>query len=534
MNNNNTPAKSLGTPSAFVNSGPITQSLPMNNQTPNLVSLPQTQPQGGSAFPGHFQLSEPQAQVVGHSQFAQPAHAHFQSTNHVQTPNSSTAGMLTPTASTPGSGSAKRANQKPPSRPTGGSSNANAVLPFKTTELAPAAPRKKPKLSEKQIPEQVAAVLPESALYTQLLEFEARIDSAMARKKMDIQQSLKHPSCTRKTLRIYIFNTHENQVEGEMNNAPAPAQPAQPPSWSLKIVGRILEDGKDPILAGIRPKTHPKFSSYFKKITIYLDQILYPDNHVILWESSRSPTLSEGFEVKRKGNKEFTARIRLEMNYVPEKFKLSPALSEILGMEAESRSRVMVAIWHYVKSKKLQVQNDPYYFLCDPPLKKLFGEEKMKFTMVSQKISQHLTPPQPIHLEHRVKLSGPCPTGTTCYDIVVDSPLPLQNDLAAFLASTEKNQDIDACDQIISDSIKKIYEHRRRRAFFLGFSQSPAEFVNALIASQGKDLKLLAGDASRDAEKERHSDFYKQTWVEDAVIRYLNRKPAGVDASGSA
>ncbi|XP_065873217.1 SWI/SNF complex component SNF12 homolog [Euphorbia lathyris] len=534
--NNNTPAKALGAPSAFGNSGPVTQSLPMNNQTPNLVSHSQTQTQGGSAFPGHFQLSEPQAQGIGHSHFAQAAHAHYhaqlQSTNHasthVQNPGSSNAGISTPTTSTPGSGSAKRASQKPPSRPTGGSSSANAVLPFKTTELAPAARRKKPKLSEKQIPDQVAAVLPESALYTQLLEFEARIDSAMARKKMDIQQSLKHPSCTRKTLRVYIFNTHENQVEGETNNAPA-----QPPSWSLKIVGRILEDGKDPVLAGIRQKPYPKFSSYFKKITVYLDQSLYPDSHVILWESSRSPMLSEGFEVKRKGNKEFTAMIRLEMNYVPEKFKLSPVLSEVLGIEAESRSRIMVAIWQYVKSKKLQMQNDPYYFICDPPLKKLFGEEKMKFTMVSQKITQHLTPPQPIHLEHRVKLSGQCPAGTSCYDIVVDSPLPLQNDLAAFLASTEKHQDIDACDQIICDSIKKIYEHRRRRAFFLGFSQSPAEFVDALIASQGKDLKLVAGDASRNAEKERHSDFFKHSWVEDAVIRYLNRKPAGVDASGS-
>ncbi|KAJ6374493.1 hypothetical protein OIU78_030076 [Salix suchowensis] len=372
-------------------------------------------------------------------------------------------------------------------------------------------------------------VLPESAIYTQLLEFEARMDAAMARKKMDIQESLKNPPRVRKTLRVYVFNTFENQVQGSNER-----KNAEPPSWSLKIIGRILEDGKDPVLTGLTQKPYPKFSSYFKKITIYLDQSLYLDNHVILWESTRSPVLHEGFEVKRKGNKEFTARIRLEMNYVPEKFKLSSTLSEILGIEVETRPRILVAIWHYVKSMKLQNPNDPSLFTCDPPLQKLFGEEKMKFSMVSQRISLHLTPPQPILLEHKIKLSGNCPAGTACYDFIVDVPLPLQKDLAAYLTSIEGNKEIDACDELICNSIKKIHEHRQRRAFFLGFSQSPAELINALIASQSNDLKLVAGDASRNAEKEQRSGFYNQPWVEDAVIRYINRKSSVSDAPGSS
>ncbi|KAJ4835213.1 hypothetical protein Tsubulata_021039 [Turnera subulata] len=511
MNSHN-PTKNLGAPSSFANSSGITQ---------------QAQTHGGSGFPGHFQLSEPQAHAPSHAQYAQAAHTQFQaqvqSTNHsVSQLQNVNPGVASPTVSTPGTSSAKKGSHRPASRTSGGSSNANSASPFKTMELTPAAWRKKRKLPEKQIPEKVAAMLPESAVYTQLLEFEARVDAAMARKKLDIQESLKNPPRVRRTLRVYVFNTFENQGQSDPEK-----KSADPPSWSLKIIGRILEDGKDPMLAGMTQKAYPKFSSYFKKITIYLDQSLYPDNHVILWESSRSPVLHEGFEVKRKGDKEFTARIRLEMNYVPERFKLSPALSEILGIEAETRPRVLFAIWQYVKSRKLQNPSDPSFFTCDPPLQKLFGEERMKFALVSQKISQHLTPPQPIHLEHRIKLSGNCPAGTTCYDIIVDVPFPLQKDLAAFLANTEKNKEIDACDELISDSIKKIHEHRRRRAFFLGFSQSPAEFINVLIASQSRDLKLVAGDASSNSEKERRSDFYNQPWVEDAVIRYLNRKPSG-------
>ncbi|KAK8659018.1 hypothetical protein V6N13_029234 [Hibiscus sabdariffa] len=533
MNNHTNLPKTFGAPSQFGNSGtvPKPQSIPINNQ-PHPT-------QGGPQFPGHFQLSEPQAQVLARAQYvhshaqpqAQPqaaAHSQFSAQVHSQNvSNSNAAAAPSPLVSTPGSGSVKRSSQKPPSK-NSGSSNSNMASLFKTMELTPAPPRKKRKLPERQIPDKVAAILPECALYTQLLEFEAKVDAALSRKKADIQQSLKNPSCIQKTLRLYIFNTHSNQGPTDPNQKSTEA-----PSWSLKIIGRVLEDGKDPVLAGKAQKSYPKFSSFFKKITIYLDASLYPDNHVILWESARSPVLHEGFELKRKGDKESTVRIRIEMNYRPERFKLSPALAEVLGIEVDTRPRILAAIWHYVKSKKLQNYEDNSFFSCDPPLQKVFKEEKLKFIMVSQKISQHLTPLSPIHLEHRIKLSGDGPIGSTCYDVQVDVPFPLEMEKSTFLADMEKNKEIDACDEEISTAIKKIHEHCRRRAFFLGFSQSPAEFINALISSQGKDLKVFAGEANHNAEKEQRSEFYNQPWIEDAVIRYLNRKSMGGDSLGS-
>ncbi|CAH2072788.1 unnamed protein product [Thlaspi arvense] len=82
--------------------------------------------------------------------------------------------------------------------------------------------------------EVVAAILPESALYTQLLEFESWVDAALTRKKVDIQEALKNPPCIQKTLRIFVFNTFANQ------NSTIPGNPnADPPTWTLKIIGRI-------------------------------------------------------------------------------------------------------------------------------------------------------------------------------------------------------------------------------------------------------------------------------------------------------
>ncbi|KAK2978197.1 hypothetical protein RJ640_030370 [Escallonia rubra] len=467
---------------------------------------------GGHPFPGHFQAVGQAQYNQAHAQArAQLGHAQFQpqpqsqAATQLQSHGANNVDAPSPAVSTPNTASvsAKRARL-----PTGSGAGSASLL--RTMELTPAARRKKPKLPEKQIPDKVAALLPESALYTQLVEFEGRVDAALARKKLDIQESLKNPPRVQRTLRIYVFNTFANQTETDLEK-----RKTEPPSWSLKIIGRILEGGTDAHAAGSvqRPSTsQPKFSSFFKKITIYLDQGLYPDNHVILWEGSRSPALHEGFEVKRKGDKEFTAIIRLEMNYVPEKFKLSPALSEVLGISVETRPRILAALWHYVKARKLQIPSDPSFFMCDKPLRRVFGDEKVKFGTVSQKITPHLFPPPPIHLEHTVKLSGNCPAGNTCYDVLVDVPFSLEKEMSSFLANLEKHKEIDACDEAICAAIKKIHEHRRRRAFFLGFSQSPAEFINALIASQSRDLKLVSGDASRNTEKEHRSDFYHQPW----------------------
>ncbi|KAL0381817.1 UNVERIFIED_CONTAM: SWI/SNF complex component SNF12 [Sesamum angustifolium] len=524
--NNNNLQKNIGA------SSPFGSSLPVN---------PSPQQQMGSGFPGQFQLTAAQAQAIAQAQSkaqahaqaqVQAAHAQFQaqlqaaqgiSFNQAHASGVANLGSPSPSVSGAGSASAKRFPQKPPVRPPS-ISPSNTISPLRTMEASAAARRKKQKLPEKQLQERVAAILPESALYTQLLEFESRVDAALTRKKIDIQEALKTPTFNQKTLRIYVFNTFANQVRT------IPKKPnAEPPTWTLKIVGRILEEGTDSDQVGMMQKSssyYPKFSSFFKRVTITLDQKVYPDNHLIIWDSARSPAPHEGFEVKRRGDQEFTASIRLEMNYMPEKYKLSAALMDLLGIEVDTRARIMAAIWHYVKARKLQCPDDPSSFNCDPQLQKVFGEGKMKFTSVTQKITPHLFPPQPIHLEHRIKLSGNSPVGTACYDVLVDVPFPIQRELNALLANTEKSKEIEACDDAICAAIRKIHEHRRRRAFFLGFSQSPVEFINALIDSQNKDLKLVAGDVSRNAEKERHSDFYNQPWVEDAVIRYLNRKPS--------
>ena len=58
---------------------------------------------------------------------------------------------------------------------------------------------------------QVAAYVPESALYTQLQEYERKIDACLLQKQSEVQDALRRPHHIAKKLRLFVYNTHANQ-----------------------------------------------------------------------------------------------------------------------------------------------------------------------------------------------------------------------------------------------------------------------------------------------------------------------------------
>lgn len=140
------------------------------------------------------------------------------------------------------------------------------------------------------------------------------------------------------------------------------------------------------------------------------------------------------------------------------------------------------------------------------------------------------SPPRPLPL---AQVGGPSPTAAECYDLKVDVARALGGAAGRQQAVPQQAQqlferavkgpDVAAADESIRQAVRRIEEHKRRRAFFLAFSASPGEFINRVIASQARDLEVAAGGVVRTREAERRTEFYKQPWVEDAIIRYLQR-----------
>jgi chromatin remodeling complex protein RSC6 len=102
--------------------------------------------------------------------------------------------------------------------------------------------------------------------------------------------------------------------------------------------------------------------NFFEKIEIEFPGGEYPP---VEWVKAKSElgTAFDVIEIKRNylKDKQYSSRlqqkikvqIRFFVENHPKKYKLSPQLSKILGIEEETRLRIIGALWQYIKSNRL-------------------------------------------------------------------------------------------------------------------------------------------------------------------------------------
>jgi SWI/SNF-related matrix-associated actin-dependent regulator of chromatin subfamily D len=103
-------------------------------------------------------------------------------------------------------------------------------------------------------------------------------------------------------------------------------------------------------------------------------------------------------------------------------------------------------------------------------------------------------------------------------------PLQPLAGISSVVDKVAEDPQIASMEARIAQQVAKINEHRRRRAFYLGFAQSPLDFINSVISSQARDLRVGSGYGAREFEAERRSEVFRQSWVQDAAMRYLQRR----------
>ena len=94
-------------------------------------------------------------------------------------------------------------------------------------------------------PFKIDTFVPESKVYTELCEFEKKIDSIIMRKRLDIQEAVGKPAKTMRTLRIFVSNTAADQPmqqqQNDMDDDGIDLSSGSAPSWTLRIEGRLLD-----------------------------------------------------------------------------------------------------------------------------------------------------------------------------------------------------------------------------------------------------------------------------------------------------
>merc|ERR1711988_960834 len=242
----------------------------------------------------------------------------------------------------------------------------------------------------------------------------------------------------------------------------------------LRVEGRLLEDDKkaDP------SKSKRKFSSFFKSLVIELDKELYgPDNHLVEWRRTATTQETDGFQVKRPGDKNVRCTILLLLDYQPLQFKLDQRLARLLGVHTQTRPVIISALWQYIKTHKLQDPNEREYVNCDPFLRQIFQTERMKFAEIPQRLNPLLHPPDPIVINHLITVEGQAPEQkkTACYDIDVEVDDTLKVQMNSFLLSTNSQMEIQNLDNKIHETVDTI-QNMKTQGILLEFLQRPAAF----------------------------------------------------------
>lgn len=80
----------------------------------------------------------------------------------------------------------------------------------------------------------------------------------------------------------------------------------------------------------------------------------------------------DGFTVTRSGDAPTVLRITVHLNHYPERIKVAPHLAAVLGIHEDTRSNILGAFWHYVKSNGLQDKNDRKLLRLDERLRAVF------------------------------------------------------------------------------------------------------------------------------------------------------------------
>ncbi|XP_039296996.1 brahma-associated protein of 60 kDa isoform X2 [Nilaparvata lugens] len=383
--------------------------------------------------------------------------------------------------------------------------------------------KKKKKLADKILPQKVRNLVPESQAYMDLLAFERKLDSTIMRKRLDIQEALKRPMKQKRKLRIFISNTFypAKEAGGGVggDGGGAPQEEGSVASWELRVEGRLLEDAKnDP------NKVKRKFSSFFKSLVIELDKDLYgPDNHLVEWHRTPSTQETDGFQVKRPGDKNVRCTILLLLDYQPLQFKLDPRLARLLGLHTQTRPIIISALWQYIKTHKLQDGHEREFVNCDKYLEQIFACQRMKFAEIPTRLNPLLHPPDPIVINHIISVEGTEQKQTACYDIDVEVDDTLKAQMNNFLLSTASQQEIQGLDNKIHETVETINQLKTNREFFLSFAKDPQQFINKWIVSQTRDLKTMT-DVVGNPEEERRSEYYYQPWAQEAVCRYFYTK----------
>ncbi|KAJ2393147.1 SWI/SNF and RSC complex subunit Ssr3 [Coemansia sp. RSA 2559] len=431
--------------------------------------------------------------------------------------------------------------------------------------MATANPKRK-RLIERSLPPKIESYIPESRLFMQLQSLERKLDAKIVRKRLEVQEALGKPVYKKRVMRIFVSNLAANQaaviggndetdIEEKGSSSMAKLGSSEPPSWTLRIEGRLV----DP--PGTTWKTRPpahKFSEFVNSMVIELerDPQLHADN-VVQWRRGAAEGDVDGFEIKRRGDEDVRTKIMLDIRTATDRFKVnSPILRELLDIRGPiSKAGFIMKLWQYIKLNGLQDSEDPDQIRCDAGLRQAFGSQVVSFTAIPQMLHAFLTRPDPLVIEYTVRVhDGDFHMGQYAFDVEVEVEELARQGAGPLANVLTRQRELAHIQNQLTQNMQEIYNARSKRDFLRSFADDPVAFTHRWIDNQTKDLEVILGDRRHGLEAAlsaimaadgtgqemtserkqalenetskwlKESALYDEPWAEEAVFHYLSVK----------
>jgi SWI/SNF-related matrix-associated actin-dependent regulator of chromatin subfamily D len=309
--------------------------------------------------------------------------------------------------------------------------------------------------------------------YKSLHDLEKRLDAAIVRKRLDIQDSISRTADKYRTMRIWISNSVDNQpwqegsaAAGEDQDGAAATSNPGSASYRVKIEGRLLEEEGDGDAMGLddgieedggneegsgraegdamgqdgagedgekakkdsaSKRSKQRFSHFFKGVTIDFDKSsAAPPEEIrpITWTKPQLPPNVaslppsadfDSLQFSRSSQENLNVTINLARDETMERFKLSKELAEVLDVEEETRSGIVLGLWDYIRAMGLQADEEKRLVRCDHRLKKvclplhppLLFPDILTERLLDLRPRPNLLPPNPRHRRPAHQPDGP-------------------------------------------------------------------------------------------------------------------------------
>ena len=196
-------------------------------------------------------------------------------------------------------------------------------------------------LDSMKLAQEIETLFPNKVrIYDHMRELEDSMNHFIKQKLLNVKEDLLQnavPQGSKRTVRVmaelYNVNPDAHQAGSE---------------WKLRIEGRVLGNhSEEDILEG----KGQRFLQFFEKVRIDFPQDEYPSVEWVKAKSEQGDNF-DCIEMVRyfpKDSKRKQASIPIKVNFYlennPKRYKLSPALAKVLGIEEESRLRIIGALW---------------------------------------------------------------------------------------------------------------------------------------------------------------------------------------------